>query len=83
MARAEHIKGFQFFLAVVFGFMVGLSITGAVWHVVYRGSLAVLRRSAATSRLPWSTALPVMYGVLLVCFAPTGRRAAPLHDVPA
>lgn len=78
MARAEHIKGLQLFLAVVFGFMVGLSITWAVWRVVYRGSLTVLRRKAATSRLPWRAVLPVMYGVLLVCFAMSGFLGAVL-----
>lgn len=77
MARAEQLAGLQFLAAAVFGFIIGMFITWAVWHVVYRVSKNVLRRKAA-STLPWRTVLPIMYGALLVCFAMAGFLGAVL-----
>jgi hypothetical protein len=76
MARVKHLDGGQFFVAVAFGFMIGIFTTWAVWQVAYRVSFAVLRRKVATSTLTWRRALPVMYGVLLICFAVSGYLGA-------
>lgn len=76
MARLKHLHGGQFFVAIVAGLIVGIFIIWAVWHVVYRVSFAVLRRKVTTSTLPWSRVLPVMYGVLLICFAVSGYLGA-------
>ena len=67
MARVKHLNGGHLFVTVMFGLLLGVLLVWVVWYIVRRLSLAVLRHKSAT--LPWRKVLPVMYGMLLICFA--------------
>jgi hypothetical protein len=81
MARANHLAGGPFLLAVLFGLMIGVIALWVVWNVVYRGSFFVLRRTVHTATLPWSKVMPAMFVVLLIFSTAAGYFGSLLAEL--